>query len=112
LHDPSAGTVRLSLPECRADRCGQEVVVDGTGYPRGLRGQEIPLEGRIATVADVFDALTQDRPYRVALPVDEAVEIIVDGSGKKFDPVVVSVLLAVLDEIPPVQKAREEASAA
>ena len=46
---------------------------DGRGYPRGLAGEEIPLEGRIAAVADVFDALTTDRVYRAALPVDEAV---------------------------------------
>jgi putative two-component system response regulator len=82
---------------------------DGTGYPRGLTGTEIPLEGRIAAVADVFDALTQDRPYREAMSVDEAVKIIVDGCGTKFDPLVVNALLSRLDEIPPGPDAAEEA---
>jgi putative two-component system response regulator len=59
---------------------------DGDGYPRRLRGDAIPLEGRIAAVADVFDALTQDRVYRPALPLDEALATMAAGRETQFDP--------------------------
>jgi putative two-component system response regulator len=62
---------------------------DGSGYPRGLQGEEIPLEGRIVAVADVFDALSSDRPYRPRLSVEEARRWIIDGAGVSFDPAVV-----------------------
>jgi putative two-component system response regulator len=62
---------------------------DGSGYPRGLKGEEIPLAGRIVAVADVFDALSSDRPYRPRLSVDEARAWIIEGSGRAFDPEVV-----------------------
>jgi putative two-component system response regulator len=62
---------------------------DGSGYPRGLRGEEIPLGGRIVAVADVFDALSSDRPYRPRLSIDEARTWILDGSGSAFDPDIV-----------------------
>jgi PAS domain S-box-containing protein len=71
---------------------------DGSGYPRGLAGEEIPLEGRITAVADVFDALLSDRSYRSAMPVDEAVEVIKEGRGTQFDPRVVDVLLGNLED--------------
>lgn len=67
---------------------------DGTGYPRSLAGGEIPLVGRIAAVADVFDALTSDRPYRAAIPVDDALAQISSQRGSAFDPLVVDALLA------------------
>jgi putative two-component system response regulator len=66
---------------------------DGSGYPQGLEGEEIPIEGRIVAVADVFDALLSDRPYRPALDIDEAIKVIRDGRGTQFDPEVVDVLL-------------------
>lgn len=59
---------------------------DGRGYPRGLAGTEIPLEGRIAAIADVFDALTCDRAYRRALSPDEAISWMTCQRGKHFDP--------------------------
>lgn len=59
---------------------------DGHGYPRGLSGQEIPIEGRIVAIADVFDALTTDRPYRDAYPVEHALELVAAERGKHFDP--------------------------
>jgi PAS domain S-box-containing protein len=59
---------------------------DGGGYPRGLRGEEIPRSGRIVAIADVFDALTHARSYRESLPVDDAVAEISKGAGKQFDP--------------------------
>jgi putative two-component system response regulator len=62
---------------------------DGAGYPRGLCAQEIPLAARIASVADVYDALTTWRPYKRALSHDEAVWLIADRAGTQFDPVVV-----------------------
>jgi putative two-component system response regulator len=63
---------------------------DGSGYPRGLRGEEIPLAGRIASVADVFDALTHQRPYKPAWSVADAVAEIRSQSGRQFDPKVVA----------------------
>ncbi|HEX9822898.1 MAG TPA: HD-GYP domain-containing protein [Actinomycetota bacterium] len=66
---------------------------DGSGYPRGLRAEEIPLAARIFAVADAFDAMTNDRPYRRALPRERALEEIVEGSGTQFDPEVVRVFL-------------------
>jgi putative two-component system response regulator len=71
---------------------------DGGGYPRGLRGEEIPLEGRIVAVADVFDALLSDRSYRPAMSVEEATEVIREGRGTHFDPRVADALLGHLEE--------------
>jgi len=62
---------------------------DGNGYPRRLRGLEIPLEGRIVAVADVFDALTSDRTYRRRLAHEDAIAMIRAGRGSQFDPDVV-----------------------
>jgi PAS domain S-box-containing protein len=72
---------------------------DGSGYPRGLGGEEIPIEGRIVAVADVFDALLSDRCYRAAMPREEAVAIMRDGRGSHFDPGVVDALLDHLEEV-------------
>ncbi len=63
---------------------------DGTGYPRGLKGEDIPLAGRIMAVADVYDALVSERVYKPAMSHDEAVHIITGESGKHFDPAVVA----------------------
>lgn len=67
---------------------------DGTGYPRGLKGEEIPLGARIFAVADTFDAMTSDRPYRKALPVSAARAEIEKFSGTQFDPMVVKAFLS------------------
>lgn len=67
--------------------------LDGSGYPCGLKGDEIPIEARVIAVADVYDALTSDRSYRTALTIREAVIIIRAGRGTKFDPHVVDCLL-------------------
>jgi len=67
---------------------------DGTGYPRRLRGHEIPLEGRIVAVADVFDALTTDRPYHRRLPREDALAVIAAGAGSQFDAEIVDCFLA------------------
>jgi putative two-component system response regulator len=67
---------------------------DGSGYPRGLVARDIPLEGRIVAVADVFDALTSDRPYRPAIAVHEAQAYLVAESGRSFDPEIVDAFMA------------------
>ena len=72
---------------------------DGSGYPAGLAGTDIPVEARIIAIADVFDALTSVRPYKRAWSVDEAVALIREQSGKHFDPHLVNCFLARLDEI-------------
>ena len=71
---------------------------DGNGYPYGLAGEAIPLEGRIASVADVFDALTTDRVYRQALPVEEALAMMREQRGSQFDPLVFDVLEDIVRE--------------
>ena len=69
---------------------------DGTGYPRGVKGEAIPIEGRIVAVADVFDALTSDRVYRSAFTVEEAVEMMLEQRGRHFDPVLLDAFMEVL----------------
>lgn len=71
---------------------------DGSGYPRGLAGEAIPIEGRLVAAADVFDALLSDRSYRPAMSLDEAVKLIREGKGSHFDPQVVDTLLDNLEE--------------
>ena len=71
---------------------------DGSGYPDGLAGEEIPLMARILAVADAYDAMTSDRPYRTALSVNETVDEISRCSGRTFDPRVVEAFLEVLEE--------------
>jgi HD-GYP domain-containing protein (c-di-GMP phosphodiesterase class II) len=68
---------------------------DGAGYPDGLRGEDIPYVARVVTVADVFDAITSNRPYRRALALDEAREEIAKGIGSHFDPAVAEAFLRV-----------------
>ena len=71
---------------------------DGTGYPHGLHGEEIPLSARIVSVADVFDALTHKRAYKPAWRVDDALAEIVHQRGAMFDPAVVDAFLAIVGE--------------
>ncbi|MCL2096843.1 MAG: response regulator [Oscillospiraceae bacterium] len=71
---------------------------DGTGYPRGLRGEEIPLEGRIMAIADVYDALVSERPYKEPFSHEKAVEIIYGESGRHFDPKLTEAFLNIADE--------------
>jgi putative nucleotidyltransferase with HDIG domain len=72
---------------------------DGSGYPRGLKGEEIPHGARVFAVADALDALTVTRPYRQAVPFESAIEEILRASGKAFDPAVVEALLKSADEL-------------
>jgi methanogenic corrinoid protein MtbC1 len=79
---------------------------DGTGYPRGLKGEAIPIEGRIVAVADVFDALTSDRVYRKAFSVEDAVQMMREQRGRHFDPVLLDAFMEVLGRSGP--DAREQ----
>ncbi|HEY9079169.1 HD domain-containing phosphohydrolase [Magnetovibrio sp.] len=72
---------------------------DGSGYPKGLKGEEIPLVGRITAVADVFDALTSERPYKKGWSIEDATQYIQDQAGQHFDPAVVEKFVEHLDEI-------------
>ncbi|WP_018981988.1 response regulator [Salinimonas chungwhensis] len=72
---------------------------DGSGYPTGLAGEEIPIEGRIVAVADVFDALTSERPYKKAWSVEDALQLLQDQKGRHFEPALVDLLIDNLDEI-------------
>jgi putative two-component system response regulator len=82
---------------------------DGTGYPFGLKGTEIPIQARIVAVADVFDALLSKRPYKEAWPMEKAVEEIKSQSHRHFDPAVVEAMLACLPDLVAInEKWREE----
>ena len=72
---------------------------DGTGYPRGVKGDEIPISARIMAVADVFDALVAERVYKAAFPYEKAMEIITGGAGKAFDPDVVEAFTHISKEL-------------
>jgi len=72
---------------------------DGSGYPAGLKGDNIPISGRICAVADVFDALTSKRPYKEPFPIDKTLQIMKEGRGSHFDPGVLDIFLDRLDEI-------------
>jgi response regulator RpfG family c-di-GMP phosphodiesterase len=78
---------------------------DGSGYPMGLKGSEIPLSARIVALADVYDALTSKRVYKDAFPHEKALEIIRGDSGTHFDPDVVAAFLRHADEF---RRVREE----
>jgi putative two-component system response regulator len=72
---------------------------DGSGYPKGLKGEEIPLEGRITAIADVFDALTSVRPYKKAWTEEEALNLLVEQKGRHFDPALVDLFLGQMPAI-------------
>lgn len=72
---------------------------DGTGYPHGIRGENIPLEGRIVAIADVFDALTNERPYKLAWDVRDALRYMQQQSGSSFDPQLLDIFVAKLPEV-------------
>ncbi len=77
---------------------------DGSGYPQGLKGEAIPIAGRIMAIADVFDAMTTDRPYEKAWPIAEAVDVIKLGSDTQFDPQIVAHFLKLLPKFLHVRK--------
>ncbi|MEW5720050.1 MAG: HD-GYP domain-containing protein, partial [Chloroflexota bacterium] len=71
---------------------------DGSGYPRGLKGEEIPFAARIFAVVDAWDSLLSDRPYRRAVPEEQARRILKESAGTCFDPAVVQTFFRILDE--------------
>ncbi len=81
----------LDIPYCHHEKW------DGSGYPRGLKGEEIPLAARIFAVVDVWDALRSDRPYRTSWTVEKTREFIVEESGRHFDPQVVEAFLEIIE---------------
>lgn len=76
---------------------------DGSGYPQGLAGEQIPIEGRIVAVADVFDALSSPRPYKSAMPVDRCLSIMEQERGRHFDPAVFDALIRRMEDILRIQ---------
>jgi len=76
---------------------------DGKGYPRGLKGEKIPLQGRIMAIVDVYDALVSERPYKKAFSDEEAVQIILDNAGVHYDPKIVEVFNSVKDQFKAVR---------
>jgi len=76
---------------------------DGTGYPDGLRGERIPLAARVFSVADSFDAMTSDRPYRGAIGVERALAEIRGGAGTQWDPEIVRVFIQMIEDDPPAE---------
>ena len=78
--------------------------VDGTGYPRKIAGDDIPAEGRIAAIADVFDALTSNKVYKKAFPLDQALNIMREGRGTHFDSGLLDLFLDAIDEVVGIQE--------
>jgi putative two-component system response regulator len=85
---------------------------DGSGYPRGLAGEEIPVEGRIAAIADVFDALTSARPWRVAMPIDRALATMRTEREAHFDPVLLDAFFASMRDVDLIRAAWGDPQAA
>lgn len=77
---------------------------DGSGYPNGLKGENIPISGRISAIADVFDALTSVRPYKEAWPVEKAIELLKSEKGRHFQPELVDIFVSKLPEILEITK--------
>ena len=73
--------------------------MNGSGYPKGLQGEEIPVAARIAAISDVFDALLSARPYKEPWPLAKALALMKEESGSHFDPVLIDVFFDCLDEI-------------
>jgi putative two-component system response regulator len=86
------------LKHCEDICYGHHERWDGKGYPRQLKGEEIPLPARLAALADVYDALVCARVYKAAMPYEEALKIIVDGSGTQFDPIITDAVMQIEDQ--------------
>ena len=82
----------LNIPYCHHEKW------DGTGYPRGMTGTQIPLEARLFAIVDVWDAITADRPYRKGWPRKKALKYVREQSGKHFDPKMVEIFLQEIGE--------------
>ena len=111
------GAVILNNSSSELLRAGRVIALshherwDGTGYPSGLSGEDIPLWGRICAVADTFDAVTSERSYKPAYSNDIALSILREGRGSQFDPRVVDVFFECLDEVLTIQAANRDPKA-
>jgi HD-GYP domain-containing protein (c-di-GMP phosphodiesterase class II) len=94
----------LAIPYCHHERW------DGQGYPRGLKGEEIPLSSRIFTIVDHWEALSSDRPYRKAIPKEQVFVYIKENEGRVFDPRLAEIFLKMVLESKMVELGRESAS--
>jgi putative two-component system response regulator len=83
---------------------------DGSGYPKGLKGEEISISGRIVPICDVFDALTSVRPYKKAWTVEDAIDLLKQEKGKHFDPALVDMFISILPEILEIRERHSETS--
>jgi putative two-component system response regulator len=125
IHDHDAEAQRMqkllgvSLPDAASSpllKMAAEIAMthhekwDGSGYPKALKGEEIPIEGRITAAADVFDALSSKRPYKQPFPLDKCIQILNEGKGTHFDATVVSALLRRLGDITQIQTAFADAA--
>ncbi len=105
------GAAILADSRCDLLRLGAEIALshherwDGTGYPHGLAGEAIPLVGRVAAIADVFDALTTERPYKNAWPIERAFEYLREQAGTQFDPRCVAAFVNAKDKVLEVRAA-------
>jgi putative two-component system response regulator len=102
---PQTGAQMLNSSNVPVLRLAAEIALshhekfDGSGYPQGLSGSDIPLAGRIVALIDYFDALTNERPYRTAHSDAEALDMIVSESGRHFDPELIRAFLGARDEL-------------
>jgi putative two-component system response regulator len=104
LHTVIGGRI-LSNPESYVIKMAEQIALthhekwDGSGYPNGLKGSQIPLWGRISAIVDVFDALTSNRPYKKAFPIDQSLEILKKSTGTHFDPEVSESFFSIQEKI-------------
>jgi len=97
----------IYLKHCEDICFGHHERWDGKGYPRQLKGDEIPLSARLAAIADVYDALVCKRVYKPPMPYDKAVDIIASGKGTQFDPVITDVMLQIQDQFKDISQEYE-----
>ena len=106
---PEIGAAILSGTSSELMQMAEEIALahhekwDGSGYPRGLRGEDIPLTARVCAICDVFDALLSRRPYKEPWPVDQALREIDSRSGTHLDPTLVTLFKGILDDILAIQ---------
>jgi putative two-component system response regulator len=113
-----AGYEILKESDSPVIKCGAEIALahhekwDGSGYPQGIKGKDIPLTGRICALTDVFDALVSTRPYKKAWPLNEVLETLKKGKGQHFDPALVDDFLQIIPDVQKVRKALPDSEAA
>lgn len=104
-HDSPIMQMAARIAECHHERW------DGSGYPNGLSGEDIPLEARIVSICDVFDALTSERPYKHAWPLDQALDLLRNEAGRQFDPLLVERFLEIVEPVVEYSEAHRDSQA-